>query len=232
MRSTVIVAMATLILACGGLSDTHINKDITVADGEHRNESVRSVNGTITIGNEASVDGNCTTVNGDIKVGENAEVHEVSCVNGSISIDRNTKAREVSSVNGSISLGGEVKVNGDVSTVNGDIRCKSMADIDGTLETVNGEIHIIETMVRGDMKTVNGDLTLAENSLVRGSIVVDRQNTRPRLKKHKNLVITVDGKSKVKGNIEVRGDEPNVTVILAGGGEVLGDIINAEVIRK
>jgi len=46
------------------------------------------------------------------------------------------------------------------------------------------------------------------------------------------LIITVEAGSKVKGNIEVKGENPNVTVVLADGGEVLGNIINAEVIRK
>jgi DUF4097 and DUF4098 domain-containing protein YvlB len=232
MKHTALVALATVMLACGASSDTHINKSIKVGDGEHRKGSLRSVNGTINVGNEAVVDGNCTTVNGEIHVGENSEVGEVSCVNGSISLDRNSKAREVSCVNGSIRLGGEVRVDGDVSTVNGEIRCKSEVQIAGNLETVNGDMKVTRTIITGDLSTVNGDVSLLEKSTVRGNIIIDRDNRKPRYKEHKELVITIDGKSKVKGNIEVRGDEPNVTVILAGGGEVLGEIINAEVVRK
>jgi len=232
MKHTALVALATVMLACGASSDTHINKSIKVGDGEHRKGSLRSVNGTINVGNEAVVDGNCTTVNGEINIGENSEVGEVSCVNGSISLDRNSKASEVSCVNGSILLGGEVKIDGDVSTVNGEIRCKSEVHIVGDLETVNGDMKVTQTIIAGNLSTVNGDVSLYEKSTVRGDIIIDRDNKKPSYKEHKELVITIDGKSKVKGNIEVRGDEPNVKVILAGGGEVLGEIINAEVVRK
>ena len=232
MKHAALVALATVMLACNASSDTHINKSIKVGDGEHRKGSLRSVNGTISVGNEAIVEGNCTTVNGEINIGENSVVGEVSCVNGSISLDRNSKASEVSCVNGSILLGGEVKVDGDVSTVNGQIRCKSEVHITGDLETVNGDMKVTQTIITGNLSTVNGDVSLHEKSTVRGDIIIDRDNKKPNYKKHKELVITIDGKSKVKGNIEVRGDEPNVTVILAGGGEVLGEIINAEVVRK
>ncbi len=232
MKQTAIIAIATVMLACGASSDTHVNKSIKVADGEHKKGSLRSVNGTINVGNEALVEGNCTTVNGRISIGENSEVGEISCVNGSISLDRNSQASAVSCVNGSISLGGEVKIDGDVSTVNGEIRCKREAQIAGDLETVNGSMKVTETRISGDMSTVNGDIDLLEKSIVHGNIIIDRDHKKPRSKEYKELVITIDGKSKVKGNIEVRGDEPNVKVILAGGGEVLGEIINAEVVRK
>jgi DUF4097 and DUF4098 domain-containing protein YvlB len=232
MKHSVLVALMTVMMACSASSDTHINKDIVVEDGEVRTASLRSVNGNITVGNEARVEGSCTTVNGEISVGENAEVGEVSCVNGAISIDRNSKVSAISCVNGSIDLGGEVKVDGDVSTVNGEIRCKREVQIAGDLETVNGDMKITQTMIAGDINTVNGDVTLLESSLVKGNIVIERHHKKPGSKNFKKLFITLDGKSKVKGNIEVRGDEPNVTVVLAGGGEVLGEIINAEVVRK
>ena len=153
-------------------------------------------------------------------------------MNGSISLDRNSQASAVSCVNGSISLGGEVKIDGDVSTVNGEIRCKREAQIAGDLETVNGSMKVTETRISGDMSTVNGDIDLLEKSIVHGNIIIDRDHKKPRSKEYKELIITIDGKSKVNGNIEVKGDEPNVKVILAGGGEVLGEIINAEVVRK
>ncbi len=232
MRHTSLIALATLMLACGASSETNVNKNIRIADGEHKKGSLRSVNGTIQVGNNAFVDGNCTTVNGEISIGENSQVGELSCVNGSISVDRNSKAREISCVNGSISLDGEVEINGDVSTVNGQIRCKSEVRIAGDMETVNGDMKVTRTRIDGDLNTVNGDVTLLEKSSVGGNIIIDRKNNRSSFREHKELVITIDGKSTVKGNIEVRGDEPNVTVILAGGGEVQGKIINAEVVRK
>ncbi len=231
MKHSLIALMAFVVLACGVSSDTGINKSIFVADGEHKSNGLRSVNGSITVGNEATVDGDCSTVNGRISIGENASVGEVGCVNGSISLDRNSKAREVGCVNGSIKLGGEVQVDGDVSTVNGSISTKREVEIAGDMGTVNGDIVSARTFIAGNIETVNGDIDLLDQSVVRGDIIVNRDRKKPR-KQFKELVITIDEGSKVKGNIEVKGDDPNVTVVLADGGEVLGEIINAKVIRK
>lgn len=232
MKNISIIGITTVLLACGGLSDTHVNKSFKIADGEHRTESLRSVNGSIQVGNGATVEGNCTTVNGEIVIGENSEVGTISCVNGAISVDRNSQAKAISCVNGAITLGAEAKIDGDVSTVNGGIRSNLGVRIDGDVETVNGYIELTETNIAGNMGTVNGDVSLLDHSIVGGDIIINRENKKSNFKAFKKLVITIDDKSKVKGNIEVKGDEPNVTVILAGGGEVLGEIINAEVVRK
>lgn len=232
MKHSAIALMTFVILACGVSSDTGINKSIFVADGEHKYNSLSSVNGTITVGNDATVEGNCSTVNGRITIGENTQVGEISCVNGSISIDRNANAKEVSCVNGSIELGSEVEVDGDLTTVNGSITCRREVEVMGDMKTVNGDMETVQTRIEGDIKTVNGDIELLESSLVKGNIIIKRDSKNLRPKKFKALIITIDSGSKVEGSIEVKGDDPNVTVVLAGGGEVLGDIINAEVIRK
>ena len=232
MKQTILALSAILILTCGVSSDTGINKNLSVGDGEHRSSGLRSVNGSISVGNDATVDGSCTTVNGQISIGENAKVDAISCVNGQITLDRNAQTGEVSCVNGSIQIGNEVKVDGDVSTVNGGIHCRSESMIAGDLSTVNGDMKTQMTMITGDISTVNGDIDLLEKSIVKGNIIVDRDHKKPSSQDYKKLTITVDSGSKVKGNIEVKGEEPNVTVVIAGGGEVLGKIINAEVIRN
>jgi len=232
MKHSIIAVVSFIIMACGVSSDTGINKSIFVADGEHRSNGLRSVNGSITVGNDAIVEGNCSTVNGKITVGENSEVGEVSCVNGGIYLDRGSKIDDVSCVNGSITLGSEVKVKGDVRTVNGSISSKMFSHIAGSMETVNGDMLAKQTTIVGDVETVNGDIDLLENSVVQGMVIVDRESKKPRSKEYKELIITVGSGSKINGNIEVKGDEPNVTVVLAGGGEVLGEIINAKVVRK
>jgi len=232
MKHTAIVAVATLMLACNASSDTQINKSINISEGEHKKGSLRSVNGSINVAHEASVDGSCTTVNGQIIIGENCDVGELSCVNGDITVDRNSSTGEVSTVNGSIELGSEVRTEGNVGTVNGEITCKMGVQLAGDMGTVNGDMKTTETLITGDISTVNGSISLSEKSIVEGSIIIDRDNFKKKHKKHKPLVVTIDGKSKVKGDIEVKGDEPNVTVILTGGGEVLGKVINAELVRK
>jgi len=230
MKHTTLIALSVILLACNAPSDTHVNKDIIIDRGETVSGSLRSVNGTIRVEHEAVVEGNCSTVNGAINIGENCEVGELSCVNGAISVDRNSHVEAISCVNGDISLGSEVSVKGDVSTVNGEITLKLGSSVEGDLSTVNGAMRMTETLIAGKITTVNGHIDLLEKSLVEGDIIIKRDGNKH--KTYKNLVITIDGKSKVKGNIEVRGDEPNVTVVLAGGGEVLGEIINAELVRK
>lgn len=232
MRNSIITAVAILVIACGASSDTGVNKSIFVADGETRNSSLRTVNGSINVGNEATVTGDMSTVNGEISVGENSQVAELSCVNGRVSIDRNSRVEEVSCVNGPIYIGSEVEVEKELSTVNGSIKCKRGTQVGGNLETVNGEIEILETLVAGNLETVNGDILLEESSLVKGDIVIDRQKMHKSSSKRHELTITIASHSKVEGNIDVKGDDPNVTVILAGGGEVLGEIVNAKVVRK
>ena len=232
MKHSILAIMTFVFMACGASSDTGVNKSVFVGDGEHKSGGLRSVNGSVTVGNDATVDGSCSTVNGKIRIGENATVRDVSCVNGSINVDRNSKTEEISTVNGAITIGSEVEVDGNVSTVNGPIRSKIYTQIDGDLETVNGEMTVEQSMITGNITTVNGDIDLLDGSTVKGSIYVKRNRKSNRHKDFKELVITVDAKSKIKGNIEVKGDEPNVTVVLSGGGEVLGEVINARVIRK
>ncbi|MCF6237248.1 MAG: hypothetical protein L3J79_00275 [Candidatus Marinimicrobia bacterium] len=232
MKYSLLAVMAFMVLACGVSSDTGINKSIFVSDGEHRTNGLRTVNGSITVGNKVVVDGDCSTVNGKITIGENSQVGEVSCVNGSIHLDRNSNVAEVSCVNGSIHLGSEVQVAGDVSTVNGSIKSNIFARIVGDMETVNGDMIAEQTTIGGNIQTVNGDIDLLNESVVKGNIIVDRHSQKRPWKEYKELVITVDSGSKINGYIEVKGDEPNVTVVLSGGGEVLGDIINARVVRK
>ncbi len=232
MKHSMIAAITLILLACGVSSDTGINKSIFVADGEHRDNGLRSVNGSITVGNQATINGSCSTVNGKITVGEQAEVGEVSCVNGRIFLDRGSKTEEISCVNGSITLASEVEVNGNVKTVNGAITSKTYTHIGGDMETVNGHIETKQTTIGGDVKTVNGDIDLMDQSLIKGMIFVNRDTKKKWPKQYKELVITIASGSKVNGNIEVKGEDPNVTVIITGGGEVLGEIINARVVRK
>jgi len=217
---------------CNASSDSGINKSIRVGDGEHRPHGLRSVNGSITVGNSAVIEGNCSTVNGGISIGEAARVGEVTCVNGGIHLERNSEAVSVSCVNGAINLDSDVNVKGDVVTVNGTVTCQAGTQITGNLENVNGAIHTEQTFIKGDISTRNGKIVLAESSRVRGSILIDRTQKISRIKPHKPLIITVKSNSKVMGDIIVKGKNPQVTVILSDGGEVLGEISNAEIIRK
>jgi len=73
-------------------------------------------------------------------------------------------------------------------------------------------------------------VTLANNSRVAGDIVIKGKSTR--FAKKKALEITVSEGSVVEGAIIVRDEKRKVTVILSGGGKVMGEITNAEVIER
>ena len=232
MKHSILALASILIFACGASSDTGVNKSHYVGPGEHKKGGLRSVNGAITVDEKAIVEGDCSTVNGRVSIGEGAHVGEISCVNGGIGLDKNAHAEDISCVNGSIELGSKVVVAEDVGTVNGSIRCDKSVSIHGNMSTVNGEMRAKGTLIAGDVSTVNGDISLTDGSEVGGTIYIDRDQPRSRMNKYKKLTVRIDDKSVVKGDIEVKGDDPNVTVVLAGGGEVLGKIINAEIVRE
>ena len=75
-----------------------------------------------------------STVNGSVKVGESATVDgEIEAVNGSITLQKGSSvADNVSNINGQIALSG-AEVGGDVSTVTGDINVVDGSVVKGNL---------------------------------------------------------------------------------------------------
>ncbi len=226
------MGVGVLIMACVATPDSKINKTIQVSNGETRNEDLSTVNGSVIIGARAKVHGDASTVNGRVEVGKRAEVEDVSSVNGNIAIGEEAEVGEVSVVNGSIEMEREGRAAGEVSTVNGSIRCSAGVKIRGEVSTVNGSIELDNTHVEEDLSTVNGDISLYNATIIQGNLIVDRERRGRWSGKIRPLTIRVDGDSVIKGNIEVKGSDPQVTVVLSNGGKVRGDVINAEVIQK
>ena len=81
-----------------------INKSIKVEAGAEV-DGASLVNGSISIGEGATVNGSVDTVNGTIRVDENAKIDDAGTVNGSVRIASGVTAEDVSSVNGSIRIG-------------------------------------------------------------------------------------------------------------------------------
>jgi hypothetical protein len=98
------------------------------------------------------------------------------------------------------------------------------------MTTVNGSIHIARTEVGGSLTTVNGSVTLTDTSRVAKDIVIKGKNRRGA--KKKPLEITIADGSIVEGNIVVRDPKRQVKVILTGGGKVMGEVENAEVVER
>jgi len=146
-----------LIAPAHGLS---LNKSIKI-DAGSQSGGQSSVNGSISVGEGAVIDGSLETVNGSIRVDENVTLN--------ISLATGTRvADDVSNVNGDISLTG-AEVGGNLSTVNGDVSLT-----DGS--TVHGDL-IVEKPGGWGWKNDKRKprVTIGQNSRVLGNIVLERE---------------------------------------------------------
>ncbi|MCU0237566.1 MAG: hypothetical protein MUC72_10850 [Acidobacteria bacterium] len=191
--------------------DASVNRSIHVGDGE-RSAGLTSVNGSIRVGSNCTIEGNCRTVNGRIEIGDGSRVEELDTVNGRIVI------------------GANVEVDGDAGTVNGSIECGAGSKVRGKVSTVNGRVELRNAAVSDEVSTVNGDVLLSDKSVVRGGIVI--KGRRGHFSSHDRLEIRVEGGSIVEGGIDVRDPERKVKVYVDKDSKVNGEIRNAEVVRE
>lgn len=225
-RALVVLTSCILLVAgCG------VNKSIHIADGETVNGGRATVNGSVNVGADCTVHGDCRTVNGRVTVGAGSNVGGLQSVNGSIKIaDNVTVDGGVGTVNGSVRLAENISVDGEVETVNGSVDCGAGGTISDDVSTVNGSIHLARTEIGGDLSTVNGSVILTDHSRVAGNVLI--KGKRGRLSGKKPIEISISDGSVVEGDIIVRDPKRRVTVVLSGGGKVLGEIENAEVVES
>ena len=173
-KTTFTVGLLFMLMALPALGAT-VNKSVKIeADSEASGAS--SVNGSISVGENAVVTGNVKTVNGTIRVDAGATIEKASTVNGSVRIAENVRSESLSTVNGSVKVGPTAAVDGNVEAVNGRITVKSGATVSGNVGNVNGQIGLAGAEVGGDLKTVNGDIDLDEGSVVKGDLVVEKNS--------------------------------------------------------
>lgn len=185
-KSIFTTALLLVLLAIPAFAADH-NKSVTVDAGAEAN-GASTVNGSITIGDNAVIDGDAETVNGSIKVGSGVTLGEASTVNGKISIADNVRMGSVSTVNGAVKVGAVTSIDGGVDAVNGSIRLDNGASVSGGVSNVNGKIELSGSTIGGDVTTVNGDLRLTDGAAVRGDVVVEKasgwgwgKNDRPKV---------------------------------------------------
>lgn len=152
------------------------NKSIRVGSGM-QTDGHSTVNGSITVGNDATIDGSLSTVNGAITVGDNTRLKNAETVNGSVRLGAGVSVRNVESVNGSIRLAENVIASGRVEVVNGRISIERGSRVDGDVSNVNGELMIDGAEIGGDMETVNGDVTLTNGAILQGNLTVKEPNS-------------------------------------------------------
>ena len=150
-----------------------LNKSITV-NADETSEGQSSLNGSITVGKNARIDGSLETVNGSIRIADGVQVEDVETVNGSIRIADKVSARNLLTVNGSVTVGEGGGISGDVSAVNGKIGLKDGTKVGGAVTTVNGALDFNGATISGDASTVNGDVTLADKTVIEGDLVIEK----------------------------------------------------------
>ena len=186
-----------------------INKPVVIGKGE-RSGGCSSVNGSITVKEDAKVTGTCRTVNGSIR------------------IDQNCRVEKLQSVNGAVSIGKDTHIDGSIETVNGHVICNERVLVKGDINTVNGSIELYETTIRNDITTHNGSVRLENNSMVLEDIIIkDSHNTgnSPRIE-----IRIVN--STVEGDVINRDEEKQVTVRMVGKSRVNGELINIDRVER
>jgi hypothetical protein len=196
-----------------------INKSITIAPGSETGGQ-SSVNGSITVGKGAVIDGSLNTVNGSIRVEEDVTLKDAETVNGSIRIASGSSADDVTNVNGSIRLGENVSVDGVVEVVNGKISLGTGTKVAKDIGNVNGEISLTGAEVGGDLSTVNGDVTLTDGSTLRGDLIMEKPGGWGWSKnKNRKPKVIIGPNSKVLGSIVL---EREVELYISNSAEVGG----------
>ena len=204
-----------LIAPAHGLS---LNKSIMVDAGSETGGQ-SSVNGSITVGKGAVVNGSLETVNGSIRVAEDVTLKDAETVNGTIRIGSGSSAEDVSSVNGAIRLGENVSIGGKIEVVNGKISLDTGTKVADGVSNVNGEITLSGAEVGGNLSTVNGDVSLNDGSTLRGDLVVEKPGGWNWNENKRKPKVIIGPNSRVLGTIVL---ERKVELFISDSAEVGG----------
>jgi hypothetical protein len=169
--SAALTAVVSLLLALPACAS--VNKSIEIGAGESSN-GASTVNGRITVGAGATVDGDVSSVNGSIRIDEGATIADAETVNGGLRVADKVRSKSLSTVNGSIDVAGDVTVEGEVTAVNGRITVGGGSKVAKDLGNVNGDIELERSEVGGDVSTTNGDVELADGAVIAGDLVVEK----------------------------------------------------------
>jgi DUF4097 and DUF4098 domain-containing protein YvlB len=212
-KNVLLAGVAALFLSLPAYGN--LNKSVKIADGAESN-GASSVNGSITVGDNATVTGRLSTVNGAIRVGEDSSIEDATTVNGSLRISNNTKSEDLETVNGGIKIAEHVVVDGEVSTVNGKISLGKDSSVASSLSNINGDITLTASTVGRDVSTINGDVSVMEGAVIKGDLVVEKpngsNNSRP-------PTIIIGPGSRVEGVIKL---EREVKLYISDSAEVGG----------
>jgi len=227
--SSISILVLLIVSTTQLMGQSSVSSDIHIPKGKKVNKNVSTVSGDIFIGADAVISADISAVSGDIEIGTKARTGKVDVVSGDISVGKGARTGSLETVSGDIRLYEKSQVEGTVETVSGDVNCDSGVEISEQIKTVSGDIELDDARLRGDIVTVSGDISLFNgtmvdgdihiqrkpgtvikipmkqkvivdmNSVVRGSIIVDKPNT--------NVIVYLVNGGRVKGeivNAEVR----------------------------
>ena len=173
-KTRVAAALLALAMALPAQAGS-VNKSIRVdAGGQSSGES--TVNGSITIGDGATVSGSLSTVNGTIRINDNVRLDDAETVNGALRLGNDVTASDLDTVNGSIRVGERGTIEGGIDAVNGSIKAYPGTVVGRGVSNVNGEIELTGAEVGGNVSTVNGDILLDDGAAVLGDVVIEKPN--------------------------------------------------------
>ncbi len=217
-KSTFTVGFLALMMSVPALGAS-INKSIKIAAGEESGGAT-SVNGSITVGPDATVTGNLKTVNGSIRIDDRASIEGAATVNGGLRLADNVRAESLATVNGSINVGDDGEISGEVGAVNGRISLNRGTRVGDDVGNVNGQIGVAGAEVGGDVTTVNGDIELSDGAVVKGDVVVEKpSNWSWGKEKSRKPRIVIGPGSRVEGTIRL---EREVELFISESAEVGG----------
>ena len=173
-KATFTIALLILLMSVPAMGAT-VNKSVKIEAGTEASGAT-SVNGSISVGEDAIVSGNVKTVNGTIRVDEGATIEKASTVNGGIKIADGVKSEGLSTVNGSVKVAEKVSVDGAIEAVNGRITVENGSTVSKSVSNVNGQIGLAGAEIGGDVETVNGDINLEDGAVVKGDLVVEKSS--------------------------------------------------------
>ncbi len=229
-KTTFTIGLLIMLMTVPALGAS-INKSIKIGAGD-KSDGASSVNGSVTVGENAVVKGGVSTVNGSIRVDSGAAIEDASTVNGGVRVADNVQADDLSTVNGAIKVGESAKIDGEVEAVNGSIRVEKGSRISRNVSNVNGHIELSGTEVGGDVSTVSGDVEVMEGSVIKGDLVVEKRsgwswgnnkNRKPR--------IVIGPGSSVKGTLKLEQEVELFISETAEVGGVEGKMTMADAVR-
>ena len=222
------LAIGLLVLATP-IYAGNVNKSISIESG-NESDAQSTVNGSISVGSDATVTGSLKTVNGAIRVGDGSRVKALQTVNGSIKLGSNAVSADITGVNGSIRLGGGAVVEGGVTVVNGRISALEGVRIRGDVSSVNGQLEFKQSEIGGDLTTVNGDILLSDQTLLKGDLVVEKPSGWNWKGQRKPRVVIGPGAT-VQGQIRLEREVELYIHESAAVGGVSGEMTMAEAVR-